>query len=379
MRCKPFESAASELVSESEHPLEQLRLLDIKVQELGKDGDIDGIVECRIKQLCLQKVLVHLHEFPIRDLVVSQVALAEAYVSGGYLKQAHDHLARAKETCSVDVHDDGQALRLQVDLLIAEGFYFLALKDFEASSRALQEAHRIGRKVYGELSMRVARIHDLLGQIAQNQHCFPQAAEHLFAASQIREKIGDPSDEESLTLRLRAADSLHVAGRSQEAIDELRRLSLDLQKFGGMPSTLVDVFSQLARRLEECGPENDNDALRILQEAERVAEEQIGTEDAKVVDVKREIALLHLKLDNHVIALQYLQHVEYLERRLHGSQSPNVARTLKALGTVYMVQHNMNKADQCLQQALRIFESDYPPNKEIVRDIRSKLHSIANG
>merc|ERR1712032_679390 len=110
-----------------------------------------------------------------------------------------------------------------------------------------------------------------------------------------------------------------------------------------------------------------------------MGEDQIGKEDVKVVDVKRDIALLHLRLDNHVAALEYLQHVEYLERRLHGSQSPNVARTLKALGTVHMVQYNMHKADQCLQQALRIFESDYPPNKEIIRDIRSKLHSITHG
>jgi len=71
--------------------------------------------------------------------------------------------------------------------------------------------------------------------------------------------------------------------------------------------------------------------------------------------------------------------VEYLERRLHGSQATNVARTLKALGTVHMVRHNVGEAEQCLLQALRIFEADYPPNNAIIKDIRTKLSSLASG
>merc|ERR1719261_347226 len=106
--------------------------------------------------------------------------------------------------------------------------------------------------------------------------------------------------------------------------------------------------------------------------------ENLGPENAKAVAIKSDIALLHLKLGDHNTALQYLNDVHYFERCLHGSQSINVARTLKALGTVHMVKRNVVDAEQCLYQALRIFEADYPPNNAIIRDIHAKLSSIAS-
>ncbi|CAE7574810.1 unnamed protein product, partial [Symbiodinium pilosum] len=74
-------------------------------------------------------------------------------------------------------------------------------------------------------------------------------------------------------------------------------------------------------------------------------------------------------------ALQYLNDVHYLERRLHGSQSTQVARTLKALGSVQLVLGKNFEAESCLRQALRIFEIDNH-NAAIVRDIHAKLASI---
>merc|ERR1712118_417535 len=86
----------------------------------------------------------------------------------------------------------------------------------------------------------------------------------------------------------------------------------------------------------------------------------------------------YLKLGDHDTALQYLNDVHYFERCLHGSQSINVARTLKALGTVHMVKRNLDDAENCLSQALRIFEAEYPPNQAIIRDIHAKLNSLAS-
>jgi len=96
----------------------------------------------------------------------------------------------------------------------------------------------------------------------------------------------------------------------------------------------------------------------------------------QLVDIKRDIALLQLKLKKNDEALQYLNEVHYFERCLHGSQSNNVARTLKALGTVYLAKRSLSEAESCLRQSLRIFENEHPPNIAHIRDIQAKLHSI---
>jgi hypothetical protein len=55
------------------------------------------------------------------------------------------------------------------------------------------------------------------------------------------------------------------------------------------------------------------------------------------VEVKREIALQLIKNRDHEGALKYLSEVQDLERNMYGVQSIQLGRTLKALGTVYML------------------------------------------
>lgn len=60
---------------------------------------------------------------------------------------------------------------------------------------------------------------------------------------------------------------------------------------------------------------------------------------------------------------------------MYGAQSVAVARTLKALGTVHMVRKNFADAEQCLVQALHIFEANQS-GVDIVRDIHTKLNHV---
>jgi len=88
---KPFESCAAELVDESLHPLAQLEALEEKVKDLEALNDLDAVIECKIKALALHRLLVYLHDFPIHPLIRAEIALAEAYVAGGFFKQAQEH------------------------------------------------------------------------------------------------------------------------------------------------------------------------------------------------------------------------------------------------------------------------------------------------
>lgn len=375
MRCRPFESAASELVNESAHPIEQLELLDEKVLDLEKLGDSDAVIECRIKQLALHRVLRYLYDFPLQPLIRAQVALAEAYAGGGFFKQAHEHLELAREVSNGGIMDDAQCQRLRVDLLIGEGVVHFAEDKLEEACKSFKEAARMGREVFGEMDARCARVHTLLGQIAQRCKQYDEAIDHFSAAWNVYQELEGEEGMDTILAQLHVAEVRHLNGCIEDAIKTQSDAVERLQSANAFPEILIDSSAQLARWLEAEG--RDRQALETLLAAEKAVAENLGPEASRAVDVKRDVALLHLKLGEHDAALEYLNDVHYLERRLHGSRSANVGRTLKALGTVHMVRRHFADAEQCLLQALRIFEADPGPNAAIIRDIHAKLDGIA--
>jgi tetratricopeptide (TPR) repeat protein len=370
----PFESAASELVCESAHPLEQLQLLDTNARDLEKLGDKDAVVECRIKQKALHQVLVYLYGFPLQPLVRAQAVLAEAYAAGGYFQQAHEHLAKAREVSSGGIYDDAQCQRLQIDLLIAEGAVRLAQDQYDAAQDTLEDSARLLREVLGELDVRAARIHVMLARIARHRQQYLQAIEYLSAAWEVRSHCDGADGEEAIRLHLQIAELEYLAGRVSDAVDRQAKVIENVRRLDDA-ELLVESTSVLARWLEALG--KNREALQAWQVAEEAVATNFGDEDKKSIEVKRDVALLHLKLDDHETALRYLNDVHYFERRLHGSQSTSVARTLKALGTVHMVRRNLEEAERCLLQSLRIFEAEHPTHAAIVKDIHAKLASIA--
>jgi len=369
----PFQSAASSLVNEAEHPVQQLEVLDRKAAEHEALGDTDAVIECRIKQLALQRLLFDLFEFPIQDVIRAQIALADAYTAGKYLKQASEHIAQAREALIEVVHDDAQSQRMKVDILTAEGRIHLAKDNHGAAQSSLTSAARLIREVYG-MDARTARVQSLLGDIAMAQGRFVDAIDHFSAAWEAQEDTSGAEAEETIKLRLRIAEAQHRDGQVEEAMMVQWKIIEKLKQIGAFPGLLVDASAQLARWHENNGAYAD--ALAILQVVESTVFENLGPDNAKAVQIKSDIALLHLNLQDYDTALLYLNDVHYFERCLHGSQSTNVARTLKALGTVHMYKKNVDDAEQCLCQALRIFEADYPPNNVMIRDIHSKLNGI---
>jgi tetratricopeptide (TPR) repeat protein len=312
-----------------------------------------------------------LSEFPIQGLIRTEIALAEAYAAGGYHKQADEHLAQAREVSDGAVHYDSHSQRLQVDFLLAEGVVQLAKDQHEAAHRTLTEAARVTRQAYGDMDVRAARISSMLGRIAKKRCRYADAIEHYSAAWEVRDHLHGLMAEETVRLQLQIAEAQYLQGEIPEAIRTQVNVVEKLQQTGKLPVLLVDALAQLARWHEN--QNCDADALTVLQAAEKIVCDNLGPETSKAVEIKSDIALLHLKLGDHDTALQYLNDVHYYERCLHGSHSANVGKVLKALGTVHMVKGNTDAAEQSLYQALRIFEADYPLNNAIIRDLHAKL------
>lgn len=183
-------------------------------------------------------------------------------------------------------------------------------------------------------------------------------------------------------------------------------------KLGKHPSLAADAGLRLAKWTDT------KTALDKLRAVEKIVLDGLGTDDPKTVEVKRELALLLIKRREHDQALEYLNDVQYyremkekflcqsqsvsqhslslltrliktkivctslldrsLERGLYGPQSVQLARTLKALGTVYMLKGSrfFPEAAEALQQSLQVFEANATP-PAVIQDVKQKLQTIS--
>lgn len=283
MQCNVLESAAAELVDESLHPLEQLELLTAKVDELKAKGETDAVIECRIKQLSLQKVLSHIHRFPLQPVIQAQAALAEAYGQGGYFAQAKQHITQAREVCNGGIYGDLQCRRLQADLLASEGTICFAEGQLEAAEKALMDGTRLGRETRGGLDRFTAQVHILLGQAYED--------------------IDGRTAEPTLRVRLQMAEAQRTADddRSQKAVEELQdvvRILVEIlegkEGVPQLPRLLAESSLRLALWLQ--ADERDQEAFQALEIAENTCKKNCSEEDLMAIDIKRHMASLHIKL-----------------------------------------------------------------------------------
>lgn len=361
------------LVDESLHPIEQIEALEERAVEHKGLGDLDGVIEVRMKQLALQRMLVYLYDFPLPALVRAHVALAEAYAAGRYLRQSFEHIRKGREVTETGIYDDVQCQRLEVELQIAEGCAQLEANNADSALQSLTDALRLCRVVFGDMDLRCARAREMLARIATMRGEYDVALDHVSAAWEVREHLLGSDSEYTIRLFIQMAQVHYMDGNLDEAL-RLQNISVSqLLAMNKFPQLTIEAATRFAKWQEEAG--KDQDALKSLMEAEKVIIENLGRDDVKTVEVKRDLALLHLKLGQPETALQYLWDVQYLERKMYGAQSVAVARTLKALGTVHMVRKNFNDAEQCLTQALHIFEANQAGN-DVVRDIHTKLHHV---
>lgn len=213
-------------------------------------------------------------------------------------------MVQAREVCGGGVYDDIQCQRLQADLLASEGAIELAEGRLALAEKALQESLRLGREMRGDMDSWAARLHIMLGEVKQRQRRFDEAVDHYSAAWEVHEFRDGADGISTLRARLKVAEAEHLSGREDSAIESQKAVVDALRRLKTLPDVLVDAAATLARWLEGLG--RDKEALEALLVSEQLVAENLGVEDPRAVDVKRDAALLYLKLGDHDAALQYL-------------------------------------------------------------------------
>ena len=88
---KFVENLVSAVMLITVHKVERNKALD----EFALSQDANGVIQVRIQQLALCKLLVNIHKKDLFILVTAYAKLGEAYLKNRYFEQALDHLTTA--------------------------------------------------------------------------------------------------------------------------------------------------------------------------------------------------------------------------------------------------------------------------------------------
>ena len=111
-----------------------------------------------------------------------------------------------------------------------------------------------------------------------------------------------------------------------------------------------------------------------MKQGEQIYEYSYSTVDKRTCKVKRNVALLYLKLNRYDEALDELKEVEELERTLYGEASLQLAKTYKVIGTLYIIASNPGDARDYLMRAHGIFEAK--GMLKLLKEVKSKLKML---
>ncbi|CAD7941934.1 unnamed protein product [Amoebophrya sp. A120] len=354
------------------HPLSSIDALERKVAELEAVGDRDGVIECRIHQLASTQLLVDVHDLPIAAACHQHCLLSEAYSLGGYVAQALEHVHYGQQIVESQIYDNGPSHRLGSSLALAEGFAYVAEgKDYQLALQCLHKAATLLKQAYGPEDLQLARAYELLGKVTTTRKEYSTALEHLSQAWEIREHCLGWEHEQTLLLWLDMAWVHHLAGDQEEALSLQQSVVDKVIKVGKYPNLATDAALRLAKWTDT------KTALDRLRDVEHLLRNH-DAHHPRMVEIKRELALLLIKRREHDQALEYLADVQKLERGLYGQQSVQLARTLKAMGTVYMLKGNsyQSEAVDALRASLAIFEGNPSTSVAVIQDVKQKLQTL---
>jgi len=151
------------------------------------------------------------------------------------------------------------------------------------------------------------------------------------------------------------------------------------------PEYVAELYNTLASYQEKV--DDKEGLIASLVKVRNIYQELYGTNDKRVIVIKRQISIKLLQAENHQLALEELLDTEVnffsihilfkfyftkgMEMKYYGENSVHVAKTQKIIGTIYILMQKHAEAQKYLMKALKIFEENGV--KKAVAEIKSKL------
>ncbi|CEM12619.1 unnamed protein product [Vitrella brassicaformis CCMP3155] len=355
-------------------PWEKLEHLEQTAATLELLDDAERLIEVRIREMAVCKMLVDAFQHPPTNMGLASCRLAEAYIRGGYPEQARHHLKDAQSVVS-KLRSSLDRDRLMTELNGSTAYLLLIHEqNVSAATKKLSAAARLCVGVHGESNLYYAKLQVWLALAAIELKNWDTALDHLSAAWEIREDMLGLQHEGTVEVWLRMAETQWASGQKDDAIALIRRAVETLEESSPSSALLIESAFRLSEWMHAKG--DTEEAMDLLESAAGIATEVLGHEHPNTIKGMRNLALLQCKADRHDLAFNSLKDVLELERHLFGELSVAVGRTLKALGTVCVVQRRFHDASEYYKASLRVFQC-HPSHPDAIRDLRQKLRTLS--
>eukprot|EP00347_Sterkiella_histriomuscorum_P020213 403338658 len=349
---------------------EKNRALD----EFAQSQPPEGVIQVRIQQLALCKVLVNIHKKDLFILVRAYTNLGEAYLNYKYYEQALDHLTTALKLNGSLFSKLEETKQYHSNILTLLGKCYMEAGNHKDALSLLEKSLKMNKQVQGEDHPSNSPILVAISHVHQKLKDFETAIQILYQVWELNQaKFGDNSEEVAKAYIELA--SAHLKKKDFGEAIKLQQKALTVyQSIEGFRDTdlVANIALTLSEWLEKVG--QIDEGLEALKQAEQIYEYNYSVVDKRTCKVKRNIALLYLKKENYNEALEELKEVEELEKSLYGDNSSQLAKTYKVIGTLYIINNNPGEAKDYLMRAHAIFESK--GQLKLLKEVKSKLNML---
>ncbi|CAI2369805.1 unnamed protein product [Moneuplotes crassus] len=351
-----------------------------KVEQLNEYvNDVQGeqIIQVRVQQLALCKVLVNIHKKDMFILVKAYCSLGEAYLSQKYYEQALDHLTNALKLNGTLFSQFEETKKFHAYILTLLGKCYMEAGSLNDALGLLEKSLKMNKTVLGEEDISNASIYLTLSKVYSKKKDYDKALNQLSKAWELTETKFGKDSIEIAQVYIDMAKVYHKKKEYEEAIEHQlhavnnfrnREEDYNQESTAKMMITLSEWYSKV---------EKHEDAITWLRETEKLYEYIYGGLDKKTTKIKRDIALLLLKDGKYDDALEEVLQVEEKERQLYGETSLQLGKTYKLIGTLYILRRMQNEAKAYLQKAQTIFE--LKGATKLLKEVKTKLNMAKNG
>jgi tetratricopeptide (TPR) repeat protein len=348
------------------------RVLSEYVKDREEIGDKEGVIQVRIHQLALCKVLVNVHNRSPFILVQAHTNLGESYLSKEYYEQALDHLTSALKLNGNLFNSVQDAKPFHTHILTLLGKCYMEAGGVEDALGLLDKALKMNKSLLGDDNISHAPILSCLAKVYVKQKEYTKALDSMTSVWELYEAHFGMKHESMIEVYSEMADIYHQQNDINNSIDVLKRkmnlmMELDIQ---------TDNVAETAEKLASWLQENTNypEALDYLRNAEKIYEYNHGQINKKTAKVKRHICMLLLKAGEYEEALQECLELEEIDKSLHGKSTQQYAKNLKVIGTILMILNRYSQAYEYFNKAYEIYAK--LKNKKAVKEIKEKLETI---
>jgi len=346
---------------------EKIRMLD----EYAKDKNEEQLVQVRVHQLALAKILVFVHNKTPSYLVTSHCKLGEAYLGYRCYEQAIDHLTTALRKNNKLFSEKTESKKYHAHILTLLGKAYLEIGNCEDAIELLLKALEMTQLCYGEDDINCASIMTLLANCYTKLKDYDQALEYINRVWDISESKYGFKSESCALVYLETAKIYAKKEVYDKAVEFQKRalgtlIELNLEK---NPEYIANLLNQLSNYQQKC---NDTDGyIESLDRVKKIFNEIYGELDKRSLKVKKALALALMKNNQNEDAFRELLETEQLQAKCYGNDAPQLAKTLRIIGALHLLENNFLDAQRYFNRALKIFEEN--GMKQAVLDVKKKI------